>query len=87
MERAFVLLCSAVVIRLIGGLATIAQFHALWLYPLSAWASWLAPLAAFELSQLRRRPAAQVEDLYQPMGASPRFSRAAKENRTPGTAR
>jgi hypothetical protein len=48
MSRAFILLCSAVVIRLIGGLATVAQFDALWLYPLSCWASWLVPLAVLE---------------------------------------
>jgi len=52
MGRLFMLLCSAVVIRMIGGLATVVGFDALWLYPLSAWASWLVPLAAFELSQL-----------------------------------
>jgi hypothetical protein len=51
MGRLFMLLCSAVVIRMIGGLATVAGFDALWLYPLSAWASWLVPLVAFELSQ------------------------------------
>lgn len=48
MWRTFLLLCSAVIIRMIGGLATVAQFDALWLYPLSAWASWLAPLLVFE---------------------------------------
>lgn len=60
MGRTYMLLCSAVVIRLIGGLATVAEFDALWLYPLSAWASWLVPLAVFELLQWRdardRRP-------------------------------
>jgi hypothetical protein len=51
MWRTFVLLCSAVIIRMIGGLATVAQFDALWLYPLSAWASWLVPLMIFEVIQ------------------------------------
>lgn len=36
MGRAFILLCSAVVIRMIGGLATVTAFDAPWLYPLSA---------------------------------------------------
>lgn len=49
MWRTYMLLCSAVVIRLIGGLATVAQFDALWVYPLSCWISWLAPLAALEI--------------------------------------
>jgi len=52
MTRTFVLLCSAVVIRMIGGLASIAQFDAPWLYPLSTWASWLVPLVVFEALQL-----------------------------------
>ncbi|MCA9248202.1 MAG: DUF2306 domain-containing protein, partial [Planctomycetales bacterium] len=49
MRRTFVLLCSAVVLRIIGGLATVAQFDAPWLYPASAWISWLLPLAIFEV--------------------------------------
>lgn len=52
MWRTFILLCSAVVIRMIGGLATVAQFDAPWLYPFAAWASWLAPLLVFESSRL-----------------------------------
>lgn len=51
MWRAYLLLCSAVVIRMIGGLATVVGFDALWLYPASTWVSWLGPLAAFELQQ------------------------------------
>lgn len=56
MGRTFILLCSAVVIRLIGGLASIAQFDAPWLYPLSVWVSWLVPLAIFEFVQLLDLP-------------------------------
>jgi hypothetical protein len=48
MWRAYLLLCSAVSIRIIGGLATVAQFDAPWLYPVSTWVSWLVPLAAYE---------------------------------------
>lgn len=54
MWRTYMLLCSAIVIRMMGGLATVAGFDALWLYPLSTWASWLLPLMAFEA--LNRRP-------------------------------
>lgn len=50
MCRCFLLLSSAVVLRLIGGLATVTNVGAAWLYPLTAWASWLAPLMLFELS-------------------------------------
>lgn len=48
MLRTFVLLCSAVVIRMIGGLATVLDFDAPWLYPASCWISWLLPLLVFE---------------------------------------
>jgi hypothetical protein len=48
MWRTYLLLCSAVVIRLMGGLATVLETDALWVYPFSNWASWLAPLAASE---------------------------------------
>ena len=48
MWRTYLLLCSAVVIRLFGGLATVLQFDPPWVYPLSVWASWLLPLIVFE---------------------------------------
>ncbi len=56
MWRTFILLCSAVVLRMIGGLATVAGFDAPWLYPFSTWASWLGPLLLFESSRLLNRP-------------------------------
>ena len=57
MWRCFLLLCSAVVLRLIGGLATVTSVDAAWIDSLSAWISWLAPVAAFELYGLRSRSA------------------------------
>ncbi len=48
MLRTFILLCSAVVIRMIGGLATVLEFDAVWLYPASCWVSWLLPVLVFE---------------------------------------
>ena len=60
MGRTYLLLCSAVVIRLIGGLATVCQFDALWLYPVSAWASWLVPLLIFETWRLMETQAAHA---------------------------
>jgi small-conductance mechanosensitive channel len=57
MLRLFLLLCSAVILRLIGGAATVTDFGGTWIYPFAAWASWLLPLAAFELREsIRRRP-------------------------------
>jgi hypothetical protein len=55
MWRCFLLLCSAVVVRLIGGLATISGADADWIYPLTAWASWLVPLGAFEIGEFTSR--------------------------------
>jgi hypothetical protein len=56
MWRTYMLLLSAVVIRMIGGLATVAGLDATWLYPFSTWASWLVPLVVFESAQLIELP-------------------------------
>jgi hypothetical protein len=48
MWRCYLLLCSAVVLRLIGGLATVAGMAAPWVDPLATWLCWLGPLATFE---------------------------------------
>ncbi len=50
MSRCYVLLCSTVMLRLAAGLATVTDFQATWFDPVIAWASWLVPLAAFELT-------------------------------------
>jgi uncharacterized membrane protein len=56
MWRGYLLLCSAVVLRLFGGLATVTGVTASWVDPLMNWMSWLTPLAAFEmLERIRRR--------------------------------
>lgn len=55
MWRCYLLLCSAVVLRLMAGLATVTDVEADWLYPLSAWISWLVPLIAFELNERYRK--------------------------------
>lgn len=51
MERCFVLLSAAVVIRVVGGVAILWQFEADWYYPTVAWASWVVPLLAYEAWQ------------------------------------
>ncbi len=56
MWRTFILLCSAVVLRMIGGLATVAHFDAEWLYPFATWVSWLVPLLAFEAIRWLKPP-------------------------------
>ncbi|MFK7819388.1 MAG: DUF2306 domain-containing protein [Planctomycetaceae bacterium] len=54
MWRCFLCLCSAVVLRLTAGLAATTGTGGDWLYPASAWASWLVPLFVFELNRLYR---------------------------------
>ena len=59
MTRSFVLLCSAVVLRLVSAIATLAGFHAEWLYPLAAWTTWIVPLLINEIivaNRVDRRP-------------------------------
>lgn len=51
MWRCYLLLCSAVVLRLIGGLATVTGLAASWVDPPATWMSWLIPLTAFELRE------------------------------------
>lgn len=55
MWRCYLLLCSAVVLRLIGGLATVTGVAPAWLDPLATWMCWLVPLAAFELRETTQR--------------------------------
>lgn len=46
MTRCFALLCSAVLLRVIGGIVLISDVDGT--YPLAAWISWLVPLAVAE---------------------------------------
>lgn len=77
MWRCYLLLCSAVVLRLVGGLATVSTLDANWLYPAAAWASWLVPLAVFEVVRwsqglLGGRPALQrASGSRMPISTSP----------------
>ena len=49
MQRCFVLLCSAVVIRVNGGIGLVAGIETEWFYVQTAWTSWLVPLVVWEL--------------------------------------
>jgi hypothetical protein len=55
MWRCFLLLCSAVTLRLIGGFVEVTGFGEDYAYPLAAWVSWLVPLGAFEVWEQRMR--------------------------------
>lgn len=62
MLRCYVLLCSAVVLRLTAGVATVTDVEGVWHYQTAAWTSWLVPLAILEVWRTRgRRKAASVE--------------------------
>jgi uncharacterized membrane protein YozB (DUF420 family) len=55
MLRGFALLCSAVVLRILGGISDV--LGAEWTYPFAAWLSWLLPLLLLEILRTRN-PAA-----------------------------
>jgi len=56
MLRNVTLLCSAVVIRLAAGTATIFEYGPDWFDQATAWFSWLVPLAWLEWTLSRKRP-------------------------------
>jgi len=55
MWRTFLLLSSAVVLRVIVGLASVLGAADTWVDPLAIWMSWLVPLAVFEWIDLGER--------------------------------
>ncbi|MBI5757582.1 MAG: DUF2306 domain-containing protein [Planctomycetales bacterium] len=55
MWRCFLLLCSAVVLRIIVGFGNVIEVQALWFDPAASWASWILPLTTFELIGLKLR--------------------------------
>jgi uncharacterized membrane protein YozB (DUF420 family) len=60
MKRSYVLLCSAIFLRLIGGATELMQLDSEMSYRFAAWASWALPLLAFEViervASQKRRP-------------------------------
>ncbi|MDP1798716.1 MAG: DUF2306 domain-containing protein [Planctomycetaceae bacterium] len=60
MQRSYLLLCSAVVLRIIGGIGTVLEVKALSFDLLAGWASWVVPLIVFELYGLRTRRTTRV---------------------------
>jgi hypothetical protein len=65
MWRCYLLLCSSVVLRVMGGLATVTGLTGPWVDPLANWLSWLLPLAAFELREWTRRGTGPLSILRQ----------------------
>lgn len=62
MLRTYALLCSAVVIRMIGGAATVYGWEADWVYAASCWFSWLVPWVAVEIIQIISGPTQTKEN-------------------------
>lgn len=61
MLRCFVLLCSAVVIRVNGGIGLVAGIEAEWFYVQTAWTSWLVPMLVWEMIHRgRHRPVVEA---------------------------
>ena len=53
--RCFLLLCAPLVLRLINGAAITSGFETESIYIVNAWASWIAPLVAYESFRMRKR--------------------------------
>ena len=88
MWRCYLLLCSAVLLRLIGGLATVTGVTARWVDPLATWISWLVPLMAFELREWTMRKAwvVRTRSAARPSGAMPAgYVGSLKSSQSPGT--
>jgi len=68
MWRGFLLLCSAVILRILGGLGTVLMLEAGWINPLFSWASWVIPLGVFEVVCAPWRPARA----FVPVSGTPR---------------
>ena len=49
MTRCFTMLCSAVVLRIYSGTATLMQAESFWTYPIGAWCAWIVPLFVLQL--------------------------------------
>jgi hypothetical protein len=58
MNRCFVLLCSAIVLRIIGGFGWFMNLNPEWTYPTAAWVCWLVPLVIYERFGARTRAVA-----------------------------
>lgn len=51
MWRCYLLLCSTVVLRVMGGVGRVAGIDAEWYYVQMAWTSWIVPLVVFEVME------------------------------------
>jgi len=54
MTRCYLLLCSAIVTRIIGGFFIVTEIDGDWTYYMAAWPSWLVPLVIYEVNRIIR---------------------------------
>jgi len=66
MWRTFLLLCSAVVLRVAGGLGTVLQIDVAWYDPVASWACWVVPLGVFEMTRHWQRRAKSISAVARP---------------------
>jgi hypothetical protein len=73
MQRCYLLLCSAVVTRILGGTFLVAGIDGEWTYYTAAWVSWLVPLAVFEWRQHRSRNVGRCSASRPPVASPTRW--------------
>jgi len=84
MLRSYVLICSAVALRLISGATGLVEVPSPEeAYVVAAWSSWLFPLAAFEMAERFR---ARQQSLSRPAGCHPTQASASETTRRLPTA-
>ncbi len=75
MMRCFLLLCSAVVLRVIGGVSSVTGIHADWFDPLASWTCWILPLTVYEGLLLRQPTNRQTNSMRNREKLSPKSVR------------
>ena len=70
MTRCYLLLCSAIVLRVFSGLATVMGCDALWTYPMFAWMSSVVPLTVYEVGRIKVLTAEKTKGKHHSVGNS-----------------
>lgn len=75
MWRNYLLLCSAVLIRVLAGAGTVLGVTAAWFDTAATWVSWVGPLVVFEIALRLRR-----DDAQNSPGSAPIVSSASRDS-------
>lgn len=84
MARCYLLLCSTVILRLLGGFGVVAGIAWPWFDTLTPWLSWVVPLAIFEINDRTHNallglvtfPPARAPSPGPPKGSESRYARS-----------